>query len=322
MRILLAEDDPISQRVAEAALERVGHEVEAVGDGATAWERMLADPERLLVTDWMMPGMDGIELVRRVRAGGFAAYVYIIVVTALDGADRTIEGIAAGADDYVAKPYDPRELVARVEVGGRIQRLERGLRDSRTQLRELATLDPATGLLSRRSILDRAHAEAARSADEEGSMSLALLALDGIEAVARQHGSTAADELLRALGAAIQGELRPYDALGRWAGEEVFAGIRWGGDELLLVIPGKDTEAAAAALEQLRTRLSKATLLVDGLGLLAPALRVRVAGTSLTRRREVGALIDDAAAALADARAATTGRVVVHQDGEPQQPAA
>ena len=142
MRILLAEDDPISQRVAVAALERVGHEVEAVADGATAWERILADPERLLVTDWMMPGMDGIELVRRVRGGGFAAYVYIIVVTALEGADSTIEGIAAGADDYLAKPYDPRELVARVEVGRRVQGLERGLRDSRRQLRELATLDP------------------------------------------------------------------------------------------------------------------------------------------------------------------------------------
>ncbi len=145
MRILLAEDDRLAQRTAALALQGAGHDVEVVADGEQAWARLLADPDRLLVTDWLMPNMDGIELIRRVRAGTFSSYVYTILVTALDDPSSVVRGLDAGADDHLGKPYDPRELVARVSVGERIVRLERELRASRGQLRDLATIDPLTG---------------------------------------------------------------------------------------------------------------------------------------------------------------------------------
>ena len=204
MRVLLAEDDRISRKMATVALEGAGYEVDAVGDGEEAWERLLADPERLLVTDWMMPNMDGVELTRRVRAGTFSSYVYVILVTALADPKSAIEGLEAGADDYLGKPYDPRELIARVNVGTRVQQLERGLRESRRQLRELVTLDPTTGLLNRASIERRAHEEAARALDAGSPLSLALVAVEGLEGVLRAHGRAAADELVRRIAASIE----------------------------------------------------------------------------------------------------------------------
>lgn len=307
MRILLAEDDRVSLRLAKLTLEGAGHVVEAVGDGDEAWRSLVADHERLLVTDWMMPNMDGIELVRRVRAGSFSSYVYVIIVTALDSPDSAVEGLDAGADDYLAKPYHSGELVARVGIGARLQRLERGLRDSRRQLRELATLDPATALLNRKAVIDRVEQEGARASDTGEALSVALVSLDGFSELVEARGRPAADNVLRSVGHALRTHSRRYDVIGRWGGEEGFAGIRWGGDELLLVLPGRGTEAATRDIERLRSLLARDPLDVDGLGPFSPAVSVGVAGSSKGERVVVGELLDAAVAALADARAAGGG---------------
>ena len=303
MRVLLAEDDRISRKMATVALEGAGYEVDAVGDGEEAWERLLADPERLLVTDWMMPNMDGVELTRRVRAGTFSSYVYVILVTALADPKSAIEGLEAGADDHLGKPYDPRELIARVNVGTRVQQLERGLRESRRQLRELVTLDPTTGLLNRASIERRAHEEAARALDAGSPLSLALVAVEGLEGVLRAHGRSVADELVRRIAASIEDGLRPYDAAGRWAGEEVVAGIRWGSDQLLLVLPGRDPEEASRELETLLAAIEASTAAGGDTETRAPSLSAGVGGAVAGVPIDIDGLVADAMSALAAASA-------------------
>ena len=127
-QVLLAEDDFISRRVLGGLLEKWGYEVEAVADGEAAWEALRRpDAPRLAVLDWMMPGLDGAEVCRRAKANGGTAASYLLLLTAREAKDCVVEGLRAGADDYIAKPYHPAELRARLEVGRRMVELQSAL---------------------------------------------------------------------------------------------------------------------------------------------------------------------------------------------------
>lgn len=136
MKVLLAEDDPMSRRMLQAHLERWGHEVIPANDGAEAWRLFAADHFSLVVTDWMMPEMDGPELIRRIRAAPCPYYVYIILLTAKTSKDDVVRGMEAGADDFIGKPFDREELRTRVRAGERILNLEHNLADQNRALRE------------------------------------------------------------------------------------------------------------------------------------------------------------------------------------------
>ena len=128
MKILIAEDNRVSQMLIESSLRARGHELVVAGDGDEAWAQLSAeDPPRLAVLDWMMPGMDGIEVCRRIREASGSAYTYVIMLTARDEKDDIVEGLEAGADDYLTKPFEPKELIARVRSGERILALENAL---------------------------------------------------------------------------------------------------------------------------------------------------------------------------------------------------
>lgn len=124
MKILIAEDDAISRMVLVSRLKRLGHEVQAARDGRDAWLHYMLDHPRLVVTDWMMPEMSGLELCQKIRASKRRHYAYIIMLTALSGKERFLEGLKAGADDFVTKPIEPKELEARVKVAERILGLQ------------------------------------------------------------------------------------------------------------------------------------------------------------------------------------------------------
>src|SRR2546421_1580123 len=135
MRILIAEDEPVSRRVLEASLRKWGHEVVATSDGAEAWEALgREDAPLLAVLDVMMPGLGGIEGCRRVRGVPRAVSPYLILLTAKSGKENVVAGLEAGANDYVAKPFDPAELRARVNVGLQMLGLQKSLAD---RVREL-----------------------------------------------------------------------------------------------------------------------------------------------------------------------------------------
>jgi CheY-like chemotaxis protein len=128
MRILIAEDDKVTRMRLEKTLGGWGFDVEAVGDGQTAWERLCGeDPPRLCIIDWLMPAMEGPELCRRVREKFPEDYFYLIILSAQQGVDNLIEGLSAGADDYVTKPFIGRELRSRIDVGVRVLGLEQML---------------------------------------------------------------------------------------------------------------------------------------------------------------------------------------------------
>jgi sigma-B regulation protein RsbU (phosphoserine phosphatase) len=148
MKILIAEDDEISKKMLQTILIREGHAVVAVEDGVEALEAIQKSLPDMLVTDWMMPQLDGLELCRRVRALHLPSYVYIILLTALTEKEKITEGLNAGADDYVTKPYDRTELLARVRSGERVIQLERSLRQKNTELTEaLVQVKQLKGLL-------------------------------------------------------------------------------------------------------------------------------------------------------------------------------
>ncbi|HEX7400813.1 MAG TPA: response regulator [candidate division Zixibacteria bacterium] len=148
MKILIVEDDEISKKMLQTILIKEGHSIAAVENGAKALEAIGKGIPDILITDWMMPELDGLELCRRVRASHLPSYVYIILLTALTEKEKITEGLNAGADDYVTKPYDRTELLARVRSGERVIQLEKSLRQKNAELTEaLVQVKQLKGLL-------------------------------------------------------------------------------------------------------------------------------------------------------------------------------
>ncbi|MBN1930386.1 MAG: response regulator [Desulfobacterales bacterium] len=130
MKILIAEDNIVSRRILESRLIKWGYEVLSADDGNRAWEKLQdPDPPKLAILDWIMPKMDGIELCRKIRQKESSTPIYIILLTALSSKKDVVRGLEAGADDYIAKPFDKNELRARIEVGRRIVDLQTALAD-------------------------------------------------------------------------------------------------------------------------------------------------------------------------------------------------
>jgi two-component system, NtrC family, sensor kinase len=136
MKVLIAEDDRVSRRLLQGLLERWGYQVVAASDGAEAWRRFQEDEFPLVISDWMMSEMDGLELIRRIRASEQPGYVYAILLTSLSQKKDVVQGMVAGADDFVTKPFDLEELRVRLQAGERVIRLERTLTEQNRVLRE------------------------------------------------------------------------------------------------------------------------------------------------------------------------------------------
>jgi DNA-binding response OmpR family regulator len=149
MMILIAEDDIVSRRLLHATLEELGCEVLTATDGAEAWQALQREnAPRLAILDWMMPGLDGPEVCRRVRAASQSPPLYIILLTTRDSIEDVVRGLEAGADDYITKPFDSKELMARVRVGLRMVELQASLAARVRELEEaLARVKQLNGLL-------------------------------------------------------------------------------------------------------------------------------------------------------------------------------
>ncbi len=257
MRVLIADDSMISRRLLEAALHKWGYDVVAVTDGTEAWECLKGeDPPRIAILDWMMPGLSGPDVCRRVRQNAGDRYTYILLVTSRSHKEDLIQGMEAGADDYITKPFDQNELEVRLGPGRRIVELQDALLAAQAALREQATKDALTGIWNRGTILDIMGRELSRSGRSGTPLGIALVDLDHFKSVNDRFGHIAGDTVLRETARRMKSLCRNYDSIGRY-----------GGEEFLLVLPGCDAEAARRQAERLREDLEAAPISLEDVSL-------------------------------------------------------
>jgi diguanylate cyclase (GGDEF)-like protein len=248
MKVLVADDDATCRLTLKAIVSRLGHECLVASDGDSAWAMLHGEPIDVLLTDWMMPGMEGPELCRRVREVLTERYTYIVLITSLADDQDVLSGMEAGADDYLAKPVVPFQVQTRLVAASRVTALHRQVVEIRLELQRahdellaLSRTDPLTALGNRRRMdedLDSAHTRARRSGRP---YSLALFDVDQFKAFNDSYGHPEGDETLRAVG-------RIFNAARR-KGEGVY---RYGGEEFVLLMPDENVEGAIRAAERLR----------------------------------------------------------------------
>jgi diguanylate cyclase (GGDEF)-like protein len=242
MRILVAEDDSITRRLLQAHLLKWGHELSVCVTGDEAWDILSREgAPRLAVLDWMMPGKDGVTICRELRRLTNRAYTYIILLTARTRKEDVIEGLEAGADDYIVKPFDAHELQVRIRAGVRIIGLQEELEASLANLEYQAAHDNLTGLWNRKAILDILAREMERADRENSILGVAISDLDHFKRINDSYGHLAGDAVLREVAARIGAAMRPYDSAGRY-----------GGEEFLLVCPGCKLDDVRSLAERLR----------------------------------------------------------------------
>jgi diguanylate cyclase (GGDEF)-like protein len=243
--VLVAEDDRVFRKLLETWLERWGYKVKVVEDGAAAWRELQYEHHpRLLLLDWMMPGIDGVEICRRIRALQHELYSYILVVTSKQDKQDAITALDAGADDYIVKPINFNELRARMQVGRRVLLLQDELLRSREQLRRQATLDSLTGLLSRRAVIESLREELARSRRSGASLGVLMLDIDKFKQINDRYGHQVGDTVLAEAAGRLAAVLRTYDKVGRY-----------GVEEFLVVLPDCPASLLASIAERIRARV-------------------------------------------------------------------
>lgn len=242
MRVLLAEDSRFFRRLLEANLESWGHEVVACADGSEAWRVLsLPDPPKLAVLDWEMPGMKGVEICRELRKIKGPPYVYVILLTAKSSKEDVVEGLESGADDYITKPFDPLELKVRIRAAVRIVQLQEDLIEALKAMENQARQDSLTGLWNHSTILDILKTELDRSRRQHTPVAAIMADIDHFKRINDSHGHLVGDEVIKGTAHRIRAELRSYDSLGRY-----------GGEEFLVVLPDTDTQGALVLAERLR----------------------------------------------------------------------
>jgi two-component system, cell cycle response regulator len=252
-RILIAEDEPSSHRMLQSLLAKWGYEVVGVSDGVEALRILEShDAPPLAVLDWMMPGMEGPGVCRRLREHTDRPYIYTLLLTARDRREDVIEGLESGADDYLTKPFDADELRARLHVGQRILDLQKSQIVTREELFFRATHDALTGIANRDVALDALRREHARQLREGSSFGVILADLDHFKDVNDKHGHLCGDSVLKEAARRMLGCARPYDTVGRY-----------GGEEFLIVVPSSGVLGPFGLAERMRKALESQPFITE-----------------------------------------------------------
>jgi diguanylate cyclase (GGDEF)-like protein len=253
-RILVVDDHPDNIQVLRARLEARGYLVDEAADGEQALERIYASPQpHLILLDVMMPKIDGLEVVRRMKSDDTLPFIPVIMQTALDSTESIVQGLDAGADDYIAKPINFRELDARVKSLLRIQSLqaslaqrEKELSAANAQLLVLSSTDVLTGVSNRRALEESLHDMWEHSQRLHEPMALVLCDIDHFKRVNDEYGHQVGDAVLQQFAKLLDSQAREIDRVGRY-----------GGEEFVLLLPGTVLDAAVTFAERIRERVEK-----------------------------------------------------------------
>jgi diguanylate cyclase (GGDEF)-like protein len=254
VRLLLADDDPISALLLRQRLKGWSYDVVLVDNGWDALAMLQSDDApRLAILDWEMPGINGLDVIQRLRSAPDAEYVYTLLLTSRNQEEDTVKGLDAGADDFLTKPYRPAELQARLRVGERFLSLQKSLLDMQEELRRLAFQDMLTQLPNRRTVLARLHEDLSRCRRDQQPMGLLMLDLDRFKSINDTYGHSAGDAVLQEAARRMKSVLRPYDTVGRF-----------GGEEFMVVLPNTDTAGALCVADRICSALRESPLVWDG----------------------------------------------------------
>jgi len=253
-KVLIADDDPISLKLLQKLLQSFWKgDLLIAHDGQEAWETLQESHASLVIVDWMMPRMDGTDLCRKIRESEFDRYVYCILLTARDDQKDVLEGLQAGADDYVRKPFNPQELQLRINAALRMIHLEEVLAEKNGELQklnnrleELARVDPLMKIANRHCFheaVERIHYQFTRYGQSYG---LLMCDVDFFKQYNDTLGHQAGDQILQSVAGAIKSTIRQSD--------EAF---RYGGEEIVVLLPSIDIEGAVISAERLCQSIRK-----------------------------------------------------------------
>ena len=304
-RILVVDDHEDNIELLRARLEARGYEVEGASDGQAALDAVNRSCPDLILLDVMMPKMDGMEVVKRLKSNKALPFIPVIMQTALDSTENKVEGLDAGADDYITKPINFAELEARVNSLLRIKTLqsdlaarEKELSELNNKLREISLTDGLTQVDNRRSLEERLREMWQHSVRLHEPIALIICDIDKFKSVNDNYGHQAGDAVLREFAQLLKGDAREIDRVGRY-----------GGEEFLLILSGTVLDAAVTFAERLREKVEGHTFTYAG-GTLTRTMSCGVAASPHPRVKDQEALLRAADDALYVAKETGRNRVV------------
>jgi two-component system cell cycle response regulator len=296
-KVLVADDSPIYRKLVEHTLSEKHYAVLFAKSGREAIDLFSEHQPSLVITDWMMPDLSGIELCEHIRNHPRQTYTYIIILTGITEKNKLVKGLTAGADDYLTKPFHSDELLARVGVGRRIVELHRQLEAKNRILEELALSDPLTGLPNRRAIEDWATRQLSGAARYGFPFLVVLADLDHFKTVNDTHGHAAGDTVLKKFSEIVKANSRRSDMCGRI-----------GGEEFLFVLTHTTQEGARVVIERIRAEFEATKFEFAGTSLTVTA-SFGLAGFEGTQAPDFNRLVSEADAALYAAKRAGRNRI-------------
>jgi len=242
VKILIAEDDRISSKILEKHITGWGYDVLVVPDGKKAWQTFKKNEVGIVLLDWMMPEITGLDLCRKIRNDKSGKYTYIVLLTAKKKQKDINKGLAAGADEYLTKPFNPIELKARLKTGKRII-------DLLEKLHKQAIHDGLTKVFNRREITRILNEEFHRTQRTNQPLSTIMLDINHFKKINDTHGHPVGDEVLVEIVSRITAKMRAYDKIGRY-----------GGEEFIIILPHNPLESVKKIAERIRINISQKTI--------------------------------------------------------------